>query len=296
MSRRHSSSESDSLELLLDTICNVFGGVIFIAMLVAVLTSFRAAAVMQEDPPVGTESAMPDVDSIRHRIAQYQLANDALQADRALLATPEAIENAEIIVELDRMLREALVHEDNLRAWLATEAQSREIRQERSEKRWLAAKESVEQLRRDVITLQDAQVERLRLPVQRETRKTQVLLYFHRNRIHGIPLGLADGRIMNQFRRDVTVRPIPGGHSVAPIPGGGFTDDGPLQEVARFRQLLAVTAPRRHFFDLFVDAHSVEAFGAFKHACVERGYSYNVHPIDTEPPLMMGPTDRVFNQ
>jgi hypothetical protein len=35
--RLQSASESDSLELLLDTLCNVFGGIVLIACLLAIL-------------------------------------------------------------------------------------------------------------------------------------------------------------------------------------------------------------------------------------------------------------------
>ena len=39
---RKSSASSDSLDLLLDTICNTFGGVLFIAMLVIILLNISA--------------------------------------------------------------------------------------------------------------------------------------------------------------------------------------------------------------------------------------------------------------
>ena len=41
--RRPAENPADSLELLLDTICNTFGGVLFIALLVALLTHVPAA-------------------------------------------------------------------------------------------------------------------------------------------------------------------------------------------------------------------------------------------------------------
>ena len=45
MRKRASSDTLDSLELLLDTICNTFGAVIFISMLLAVLVTNSASSV-----------------------------------------------------------------------------------------------------------------------------------------------------------------------------------------------------------------------------------------------------------
>lgn len=51
MSRR--KSEDSSLELLLDTMCNTFGGVMFIAILLSVMVSIRGH---QQNEPVPDQS------------------------------------------------------------------------------------------------------------------------------------------------------------------------------------------------------------------------------------------------
>ena len=65
--RRRDSEGSDGLELLLDTICNVFGGIVFIAILVALLTSARNSDVRREQLP---EPGMAEVDT--ESIAQLE--------------------------------------------------------------------------------------------------------------------------------------------------------------------------------------------------------------------------------
>lgn len=52
MRRRRRTTSADSLELLLDTICNTFGGVLFIAILVVIL--LRMTGESEEETPVPT--------------------------------------------------------------------------------------------------------------------------------------------------------------------------------------------------------------------------------------------------
>ena len=48
--KRPDESNSASLDLLLDTICNTFGGVLFVSMLVVILLNMSAAEVSDEPP------------------------------------------------------------------------------------------------------------------------------------------------------------------------------------------------------------------------------------------------------
>ncbi len=54
MARRAAAISDDNLELLLDTMCNAFGGVIFIAMLLAVLAQFAEVQVKPDSPEMKT--------------------------------------------------------------------------------------------------------------------------------------------------------------------------------------------------------------------------------------------------
>ena len=54
MARRAAAISDDNLELLLDTMCNAFGGVIFIAMLLAVVAQFAEVQVKPDLPEMKT--------------------------------------------------------------------------------------------------------------------------------------------------------------------------------------------------------------------------------------------------
>ena len=88
MTRRQSISPDDSLELLLDTICNTFGAVIFISMLASVLVQNSAqssAAAAQiaaaEDELRVQQSMLPDLER-RRMVLATQLAAQQELIDR----------------------------------------------------------------------------------------------------------------------------------------------------------------------------------------------------------------------
>jgi len=54
MARRRSKPQSSSLDLFLDTICNAFGGIMFLSILISVLLQFRGndSAVQLDQPTI----------------------------------------------------------------------------------------------------------------------------------------------------------------------------------------------------------------------------------------------------
>lgn len=104
--RRRRRASDDSLELLLDTICNTFGGIVFIAMLVAILVRETGAArEATEAPPVsaadlmnlGTEAdvVIAEVAELRARRAAARSAADVLAPEElaGLIATRDRLQS-----------------------------------------------------------------------------------------------------------------------------------------------------------------------------------------------------------
>ena len=85
MSRRVIANDGGNLELLLDTMCNAFGGVMFIALLLAVLSQFaEVAAPNGDDSPavkvkvLNYESLQQDVKTLRNKLAQQERVLDRM--------------------------------------------------------------------------------------------------------------------------------------------------------------------------------------------------------------------------
>lgn len=76
---RQSTSEESSLELLLDTICNTFGGILFISILVVVLLNTTSEAIQRQPPSPAAQSKM-----LQRDIERDQLTSELAGLQRAL--------------------------------------------------------------------------------------------------------------------------------------------------------------------------------------------------------------------
>ena len=108
MKRRR--DQTDSLELFLDTICNTFGGIIFLAILVAILSQTRG--MMNQDNPDADHALTPaEVRQLKQRLADAQsrverlsLASEGFSQEPV---TPEAmqfIQNQNQVLEMQRAI------------------------------------------------------------------------------------------------------------------------------------------------------------------------------------------------
>ena len=93
---RGAGEEGDGLDLLLDTICNMFGLFIFVAMLVALLVSTRGSAVEPDVAPPDAELAVDARRLAERRVAALEQAIEAIDeeeidADEAALADARAL-------------------------------------------------------------------------------------------------------------------------------------------------------------------------------------------------------------
>ncbi len=103
MSRRFTAGASDNLELLLDTMCNAFGGVIFIAILLAVLAQFAEFK----------EAAEPDLaeaSRLQRELIDLEEELRALRATREQqLRDVEALESVLPLIDELRTVRQTNV-------------------------------------------------------------------------------------------------------------------------------------------------------------------------------------------
>lgn len=84
--RRGDMGDNDSLDLLLDTVSNVFGGVMFLTLLAALLVISRGATAIEEVTPPEVPDVDPDVPIVDDRVVQMEL-----QQTRSAVATQEKI-------------------------------------------------------------------------------------------------------------------------------------------------------------------------------------------------------------
>ncbi|MFZ9915887.1 MAG: hypothetical protein ACO3IB_11215, partial [Phycisphaerales bacterium] len=92
MRRRSSSDSSDSLELLLDPICNMFGTIMFVALIAAILVMAQAessvdAAVQAAESDTGGRAT-----ELEARAAELEAMLASLPAPEAAVEEQEAVE------------------------------------------------------------------------------------------------------------------------------------------------------------------------------------------------------------
>ena len=97
MSKRQQSEES-SLELLLDTMCNTFGGVMFIAISLLVIISVMTKDIPQKnEEPTDMETLQQE--TVEEETASLEPAQDAVEAGEEPVVEAEQVVEGEPTVE-----------------------------------------------------------------------------------------------------------------------------------------------------------------------------------------------------
>lgn len=307
MSGRRRRADDSSLELLLDTITNTFGGILFIAILLSLLlkSSSRTAreAATRVEPMSAVEQAelesqvadlQQDVESLRRRVAAAASEPGDSQAEDSelgkLSAAAAAVEAA--VLERAEAVRNTLEHQREAAA--ATEQfemleQDRKMIEDRlaeAEHRLAAAREEAAKLAEAALQIDRPQgpteiEQTVSLPSLRPSLKTEVALYVRFDKIfmmHSWRNGERQGPNTDQF----VIVPTPSGDGVRqvarPKPDTGMdvnadtiTDD--------LRRMLQSFPPNKFVVSVVVFEDSFDVFQLIKASIVRNGYEYRPIPL-----------------
>ena len=287
----NSDNGEDSLELLLDTICNVFGGVIFIAMLVALLVN--TPGVVQNVAETAADLSLPS-QAMQLRQEAQSLHAAVLDAKSAveLLASDEAVHTLERAAELRRELAAAQARAEQLRSWLDRVRQLDPQRLERAAQALHDAEQAVAAA--ETLQAQTPQQKffKGRLPQERSTQKRQVSLLVQGGRIYWIDYGTSKTANLPGRDDDVIIELLGQVLEVRPKAGRGF----PIDDVVAATNILNHLDPRNDVFTLFVASDSVAAFRYYRDQLTQRGYQYGLSTFDAADALRLGLTDHVTVQ
>jgi hypothetical protein len=188
--------QPDSLEMLLDTMCNTFGGIILIALLVTLLARQTRAPAQTQDPALSAAALAQQADSVRTELREAQARLAALTAQAGeprftnrleLIRERQSLEQRRDQIERQeqdtrRLLAEsAAAATTNLQSALA----ALRVRTEQARQAWLAASNEtrvsaaaiaeaqgrIDQVQSDVRELDERRVRPLRLPREHATEK-----------------------------------------------------------------------------------------------------------------------------
>ena len=296
MPHRRRNPDEDSLDLLLDTICNVFGGIVFIAILIAILTSNTTEQVDEGlEDEIAEISEQRQVRSLRFAIDQQEETLARLNDLRDEVSDDKTRKAADFIASLENAESEAEARVDRLEDWLRDNERAGDAQTQSVTAKITSTESQIEQMSRQLRAERAMHTMHVRLPIERRTEKKQIILLLQSGRVHLLHSGPAKPLLDRIYpSKDTNIRIGPEMWEVTPLRGGGFVpvvgDDQPKQALA----LLHGTDADMHFFDMFVAPDSVQAFRLFRDAAVHRGFRYNVHPF--RPPLILGAADSVTAQ
>lgn len=276
-----------SLELLLDTMCNAFGGVVFIAMLLAVMSHFAEVKVAPDDG--GYAEALSRRAELQ---AEVRRLRPALRRREELLASAAMLrETLPLLDELHAAEQEAAALAE--RASAAAErlaAAERAAERARREKRPKEAE--LAQARERAAALSDALQSRrsdaareLRMPRIRRLRKAPFWSIVKNDRLYVLyrPGGfLARERVNTDAVRHTS---YPGYSVFEAIPGKGVGLKGDWQNAPEVRQILSNVPAATNILYFAVYPDSYGTFRQVRDFFVARGYDYYwaVRPEMGEP-------------
>jgi hypothetical protein len=293
---RRSDLGVDSLDLLLDTICNVFGGIILMAILVVLQTQTSAGRI----PEPATEDVQRTVEAQRLRFECERLANRATnlaQHRDAVAGTFQATTSptGERLADAQGAFRMAI--EEAQRRVKTTEAEVAASRRDHTKSEdLLRTAESglkdkhaeVRSLEKEVEQLPTTASKQVRLPHRRgivagEAKYFMILAsrayyvgYRHRGHHH------------LHVEADDVADPPPAIYEqavrITPRAGGGFAVPENVQPGDAVDRLLSAYRPANDYFVFLVcnDSPSFAAFQRFKAAVVASGFHHVVFPTVAE--------------
>ena len=295
MSRRKRMGEdSDSLYLLLDTVCNTFGLFIFISINVAILVGTREAQNVVEDAQKRVTAADP-------------LAGEraALQRLRVMVANAEkkSPDESESLIANGKLtsLRDSNEKTSKKTQELAAILSIGEKRGEALQVELPSLREEIERLEGELKAESSMQDKKVRTPRKREVEgllPVQVILWH--DRVYWINpwLGSIDEPCArwsewNTNAVDMAAHPesvihecFRGGgqwieRHVPLLVGGGIEvgPDGAREWEQPLRELLARLATKNQVVSLKVAPDSHRAFGPVRNLIAEKGFAYEVSPI-----------------
>ena len=303
--RKRNRVDTDSLDLLLDALCNMFGGIIFIALLIVLLTSEASktndgsssttqlstetrilqgqAASLEEQLDLALEDNLSSKGSL-YQILEILEQTKAQKADAIKVLEKDGqqtvLENQaelEAIAELGRLVSIA----DDLQEKLISPDED-DLAEAVNEER-----EAVQEIQKKLNSIDQRRVLHARLPRERQSRLIPVWIILERDRAY---VTIASNGDFDDFDpRDVIATPTAGsGYLYTPKLKGGIQINDNISNHPRLHDLINTYPNNSYFIIMQVRSTAHEAFQQFKAALISRGYSYNLNLTEQDLILYSG--------
>lgn len=295
---------SDALELFLDTICNAFGGIIFISLLVCVMLQLSGRFVRAPKDPAEQKARQQRLKEVQARIARLQSVVDA-QAKLLKAMTPGADPGRYrrylvLVDEKTRLEDKSKALHGELQGILIKVDEAEGRRLELQERRGELA-EQEEKLNEELKKLRKRRGMQLSVPTAGATKKKPVAVMVCGERIafvkkygpNGLPIAMNDDHIVvrdDPARRAKTVELKPGGGiPVRVLPAAEENWEEREKALAELAGQVApelqnlTPAPQNgrgeeqcHYVVLYVWPDSFQQAGLLRDILINKGFNYSL--------------------
>ncbi|WP_437229459.1 PspA/IM30 family protein [Planctomicrobium sp. SH661] len=287
---RRSGMPADSLELLLDTICNTFGGIIFIALLVVVLLMISGERQTLHSSPedaakaIAEQNQLEDLTRLKERLEsslekQTKTVSMLTRDDLAeTLATYqlELDRNSELETEIPALQQQIQQHEAGEQD-LTRKIKELQLRLPEMEAQLTALRNSLTEHR-------SSRRKTLRMPVARSPGiKREVLLVLQFRRLYCwhqySPSGTREGLNTRDF---LILSESEAGVVTSPNPAAGIPVDTTKESAARIARSMKSFDPSMDYLAVVVRPDSYGAFQYLRDAIAESGFEYRLIPAESD--------------
>lgn len=289
MGRKHANDDGGSLDLLLDTITNALGGILFLAILLVLLTKASRAMTGQADSVASgdVELLRQELASARQRLDNLQEQADTAAALARSVISPDAKEELQSLsqsrVQFDQLVAQRSQITRQIESARAARGSGGEAAQAQSAS-FEEATQQLEELKSQVEAEQNKRRVALPLPQERTPSTSPVnitvrygRIYFNRGKRPADPndanlddfidLG-GDGGLLGDTYRQITPKPWAG----IPILEG--------DEVSRqARSALQAWPADNYYTTIAIWDDSFAAMQKLREFLVSRGYRYRLIPL-----------------
>lgn len=294
--RKHRSRDS-SFDLFLDTICNAFGGIMFIAILISILMQIRH----DEQFEVSADRGGSESDSVA-----LQMRLESLQSQVEQLAASNSDREKILYSDSSREIRDLQMQRDSAVERLSKSQQAqkkllgeririeesiRKLQQELQEltNNLSSAKIAVSQRSKELAKALDAAETTATLPKVTSTLKGNLLFAIRYGKLYLISditgnskLGVNENHVVasqGALNKKVQLKPNAGW-------------DLSTAEAETAMQSIIGSHPNTDvFFSIAVWSDSFGVFQKWKEMVVKAGYDYDLTPIDNSDELVIGKTN-----
>lgn len=285
--------EGGSLDMLLDTLCNTFGGIILIAILLAVSVNEKRKEVYNE--VVRTNEDVSDLLRERERVRNSLLDLQDEHEEEIIEIEDELEEKRVEVVELEDDVRAAQTEGADKEA-LAKKMQEDldenqikldELERDRStnfEK--VSRLESIVKHRELIQAIKKKPFQKVGLPVEKATEKTQYPILVAHGRAY--PMMRVAGRRIVKNDAGLTWKDLGDGIlelSADPAQGYNANREDELEAFLATIDMVGRAANKEVYVNLFVqpESNNFTLFNKIRDEVVLRKFSYNFNPISSVP-------------